>query len=362
MTPRAPAVVAVLALLCAPGAGAEAAGPVVAGRDRARIVAPAAAPIEPYENAGYRLRRVEGAWEVEVVASPLGSSSPFEAPASADGVVGKAALRIAAGSATRYEAVSRVLTWVARNIRYDLDRTASQDPVAVLGRRSAYCTGVARLTVALLGALGVEAREVPGWIAGDGREAAFHRWVEVLYPDRGWVFSDPLRSHHFVPATYVRLAGESLTSSDGDALEGRILGRDRRLDEVDLSPLGAEGVGLRANESRRRAAAVKVEVPGARGGWSRLEGGGLRRDLGLDVETAAFVGLAPGEYDLRVWTLDGWLYRRTVVLRGAERRVLHLTPTEVLRWTTGPLASADPHRWSPRLEPTLSPIRGDRRP
>jgi transglutaminase-like putative cysteine protease len=89
-----------------------------------------------------------------------------------------------------------------------------QDAPTVLRRRTAYCTGTARLAVALLTAVGIEAREVPGYVyasaGSDDVRPGFHRWIEVRYPDRGWAFSDPLASQHFVPATYLRLAAESL--------------------------------------------------------------------------------------------------------------------------------------------------------
>lgn len=93
-----------------------------------RVLVPPATHVEPYANAGYRLQRLDDAWEVEVVASPLGSRFPFSSGGPQRGVVGDLAQRITAGAATRYEAVSRVLAWVARNVRYDLDRHASQTP------------------------------------------------------------------------------------------------------------------------------------------------------------------------------------------------------------------------------------------
>ena len=35
-----------------------------------------------------------------------------------------------------------------------------------------------------------------------------HRWVEVYYPDRGWVFCDPSGKVNFVEATYLLLGLE----------------------------------------------------------------------------------------------------------------------------------------------------------
>ena len=65
--------------------------------------------------------------------------------------------------------------------------------------RRAYCVGFAELAVDLLRRVGISARTVQGILrtdpGADGYEAAiggvYHRWIEVYYPDRGYVFSDP---------------------------------------------------------------------------------------------------------------------------------------------------------------------------
>ena len=58
---------------------------VVAGDDRARILPPAGAVIEPYANAGYRLTLGEaGAAVVEIDLAPLASATPFELPPAGD--------------------------------------------------------------------------------------------------------------------------------------------------------------------------------------------------------------------------------------------------------------------------------------
>ena len=85
----------------------------------------------------------------------------------------------------------------------------------------AYCVGFAELAVDLLGRIGISARTVQGVLAtepgADGYEAklggAFHRWIEVYYPDRGYVFSDPLASVNGVDARYVRILAARLDPS-----------------------------------------------------------------------------------------------------------------------------------------------------
>ena len=194
---------------------AAAQGIAVVGADAARVRVPEAVVVAPYANAGYRLRLQDGEAFVEVSLAPLGSRDPFTLPPSgrnAEGPVATLARSVTAGATSRYEAVSRLLAWVGRHVAYELDRSVPQDAVSTLDRRSGYCTGIARLTVALLLAVDIPAREVAGFVAAPagGVPAGFHRWVEVRYEDVGWVFSDPLVSHHYVPATYVPLASETL--------------------------------------------------------------------------------------------------------------------------------------------------------
>jgi hypothetical protein len=280
------------------GAGAT----VVAGRDRASILPPAGAEVAAYENFGYRLRVIDSVAEVEVDLAPIDSTAPFAPPRSEPGAPEATLARaITAGSRSLHEAVSRVLAWVAGNVRYELAREAPQDSRSVLARRSAYCTGFARVSVALLDALGIEAREVAGYVVGDVPgvdRSGFHRWIEVRYPDRGWVFSDPLASHGFVPASYLRLASEHLASaSPGQAL---LLRRADGITAIDTRPGTTAAVRVRANDDTRRAAALAIALDSGRDGEAVLEGAGYRRKLALLGGRGTFVGLEPGSYRLQV--------------------------------------------------------------
>lgn len=299
-------VLALAALWSAGAAGAQPAR-VVAGRDLATVVPPPGAAVEAYANAGYRLTiNGDGSATIEVDLAPLRSRTGF-VPALDDGVapeVGKLAVALTAGARDRYDAVSRVLEWVRANVGYHLDRGLDQSPEAVLGRRTAYCTGYARLAVALLTAIGIEAREVPGYVfegLPGGPPAGFHRWIEVSYPDRGWVFSDPLASHHFVPATYLRLADDRLV---GEPSPGRLVDRIDDTLDVDVRfwtfGAGAGTVRLRANDDQRRAAALALRLEPGVDGEAYLEGGGVTRRLELPGGRGVFVGLEPGSYELRV--------------------------------------------------------------
>lgn len=313
----APLAVVLAALPAAAGAGVA-----VGGRDQSRILVPRGARVDDYANAGYRLSRRGEEVYVEVDAAPLGSAAPFAPPrrAAGEAAAGDPVARLAraqtVGATRRYEAVSRILGWVSRNVEYRFDRRQPQSPAAVLERRSGYCTGVARLTVALLAAVGVEAREVAGYVADDGsgaRARGYHRWIEVYYPDRGWVFSDPLTSHHYVPATYVRLASPELAIDRG--LEGLLLERHDGIATLDLHPQSAPGVAARRNSARQLAASLSIRVEGTAGtGEVVLFGSSTLYRHPLVDGAATFVGLEPGRYQLRLRLPGGGLLRQGVEL------------------------------------------------
>ena len=322
-----PGFVVALGLALALPAAARPQALALAGSDRVRLQLPAAGLVESYQNAGYRLQVSGGVATVEVSLAPLRSRQSFALPAPpAADPLAVLARGVATGSRTRYEAVTRVLVWVARNVAYDLDRQAPQDALAVLARRRGYCTGVARLTVALLQALDIPAREVPGFLVAPAAAtipAGFHRWVEVRYDDVGWVFSDPLLALHYVPATYVRLASEALVP-EPESTPGRLLGRqDQRL-PIDLLAEAPARVTVRRNDGARRSAALQVTVGGATAGRAVLEGSGVRRVRALDHGESTFVGLEPGSYLLRVEVEGAPPRLKRVILRDRVWGSVHL--------------------------------------
>jgi len=352
----AAATAAALSLLGIPSAAAAQAVAYV-GSDRVRLELPAGGLVEGYGNAGYRLRVDGGTATVEVDLAPLRSRQPFALPAAAAAAdaIPTLARAVAVGAATRYDAVTRVLQWVGRNVAYDLDREEPQGAAAVLARRSGYCTGIARLSVALLQSLGIPAREVPGFLvapAGAQLPAGFHRWVEVYYDDVGWVFSDPLLALHYVPATYVRLASESLLPA-AEQLPGRLLSRDDRRVAVDLFAEASPQVTVRRNDVVRRAGALRVTIVGAPTGRAVLEGVGSRRVRVLDRGESTFVGLEPGSYLLRVEVDGASPSLKRVILRDRVWGAVHLPAPAALE----PIAPAYPSppfpsQQSPR--PTVS--------
>ncbi len=210
------------ASLAAGASGAEQIATYRAGGADARL-------FDQYDNDGYSLAVVtagDGSVElrVRVSDSPLESRAPFPTGNTRDAALPPAPERdtfaadLAKGSATQAEAVRRILLAIARDVAYDPDRLRNQDPAAVFSSKRAYCVGFAELAVDLLRRVAIPARTVQGILRTDpGTDryepaigGAYHRWIEVHYPDRGYVFSDPRASINGVDARYLPFDRRSL--------------------------------------------------------------------------------------------------------------------------------------------------------
>lgn len=229
---RSPAAGVARALLLA----ASLAGAVASGDELAVYRAVGAEPglFDQYDNDGYSLgvtRAGDGTLElsVRVSAAALASRAPFPAAAPRDATLPPAADRDAWASAlvgdarTEAEAVSRILEGIAASVRYDADRSRRQDPGTVFASRRAHCVGFAELAVDLLRRAGLTARTVQG-VLRTGPEAegydshiggVYHRWIEVYYADRGFVFSDPSASINGVDARYIPFGRRALERPRG---------------------------------------------------------------------------------------------------------------------------------------------------
>ncbi len=122
---------------------------------------------------------------------------------------------LVSGARREEDAVSSIFDWIEDHVQYDADRRRPQDPGSVFASKRAYCIGFAELAVDLLRRAGISAETVQGVLAGSPGEpgyqkaisGAYHRWVRIFYPDRGWRFADPLLSRRgAVDARYVPFA------------------------------------------------------------------------------------------------------------------------------------------------------------
>ena len=133
--------------------------------------------------------------------------------------------QITRGSVYAHEAANAVLSWIADNLTFDTSITIPSDAVSALRYHKAYCVGYSNLAVAMLRAAGIPARVAhgylpPGYEWGFSKDywgvkvndGGFHAYLEIYYPDTGWVFSDAEHSHHFVDPFHIilRLDGVSM--------------------------------------------------------------------------------------------------------------------------------------------------------
>lgn len=219
---------------------------------------------EQYDNDGYALEVAAGPdgsldLVVRVSDAPLTSTAPFPTGAPRDPGLPASperdafTARAVEGSRTQAEAVRRVLLAVASEVRYDPDHARRQDPQAVFSSRRAYCVGFAELAVDLLRRAGITARTVQG-VLRTGPEnpsyepaigGAYHRWIEVFYPDRGFVFSDPERSINGVDARYIPFSTRALARPR--ALEIRLTGLSG---ELNYDPIKAGDTTLKVRSAR----------------------------------------------------------------------------------------------------------------
>jgi hypothetical protein len=128
------------------------------------------------------------------------------------------AVEIVKGSRFAHEAANSILSWIADNLTFDASITVPKDALSALRYKKAFCVGYSNLAVALLRAAGIPARIAhgylpPGYEWGFSKDywgvkvndGGFHAYLEIYYPDTGWVFSDAEHSHHFVDPFHIIL-------------------------------------------------------------------------------------------------------------------------------------------------------------
>ena len=117
-----------------------------------------------------------------------------------------------------HDAANAILSWIADNLTFDTSITVPIDALSALRYKKAYCVGYSNLAVAMLRAAGIPARVAhgylpPGYEWGFSKDywgvkvndGGFHAYLEIYYPDTGWVFSDAEHSHHFVDPFHIIL-------------------------------------------------------------------------------------------------------------------------------------------------------------
>lgn len=138
--------------------------------------------------------------------------------------------KLTGGVKTQFDAVQKVVSWVVDHVRY-VNPPVQYDALYALQTGKGNCQNYSHLTAALLRNTGVPVRIVNGvtmnqpfnvswekgtltFKMGQGR----HSWVEVWYPDLGWVPYDPQNMQFFISNRFVRIevgVDNNETKNDG---------------------------------------------------------------------------------------------------------------------------------------------------
>lgn len=144
---------------------------------------------------------------------------PSEQVQSEDPSLKDLSAELVKGAKTEGEAVTRIMHWIVDHLHYTLE-PAGYDALTTKREGKGNCQNYSHLTMALLRAAGIPARLVRGrtlgkswevdedngkrrWTAkwGEGR----HAWLEVYYPDQGWLMYDSQAYHQFVSTRFIRI-------------------------------------------------------------------------------------------------------------------------------------------------------------
>jgi transglutaminase-like putative cysteine protease len=111
---------------------------------------------------------------------------------------------IAHNRPTRYEQAAAIEAYLSQNYRYSLDvpTAAEAHPLNefLFTRKTGYCEHYATAMVIMLRTIGIPARLVTGFLATEWneygnyflvRQQDAHAWVEVHFPQSGWISMDP---------------------------------------------------------------------------------------------------------------------------------------------------------------------------
>ncbi|MDD3147752.1 MAG: transglutaminase-like domain-containing protein, partial [Candidatus Riflebacteria bacterium] len=129
---------------------------------------------------------------------------PFMSTAGIPPRVHSLAESLASGSKTISQSVNRAMNFIQRQCSYSLEQPdyGNTDPVDffLFDYKAGSCEHFASGLVLILRAMGIPARPVNGYTMGDWndvgkfytvRQGHAHTWVEVFFPNSGWVPYDP---------------------------------------------------------------------------------------------------------------------------------------------------------------------------
>ncbi len=128
----------------------------------------------------------------------------------------KLARKLTENAQTEYEAVTKILNWIADNIKYTYN-PPQFDALWTLKTRKGNCQNFAHIAIALLRASGIPSRVVGGltlreqWKIPLGKNFLVqsmgqggHAWIEIYFPDLGWLSYDPQQSKQFTSSRHIK--------------------------------------------------------------------------------------------------------------------------------------------------------------
>ncbi len=134
-----------------------------------------------------------------------------------DPEIASLASSLTASANTEYAAVSSILNYVADNIKYTYN-PPKYDAIYTLKTRTGNCQNFAHLSIAMLRSVGIPARIVGGislkepWKVPVDKNSSLvqsmgqggHAWMEIYFPDLGWLSYDPQQSKQFTSSRHIK--------------------------------------------------------------------------------------------------------------------------------------------------------------
>ena len=127
------------------------------------------------------------------------------------------AKKLTAGASSEYEAVTAIMRHVANSVAYAYN-PPKYDALYSLETGSGNCQNFAHLALALLRASGIPGRVVGGYTLKDSWKIPVgsgsslvqsmgqggHAWLEIYFPDLGWLSYDPQQSMQFTSTRHIK--------------------------------------------------------------------------------------------------------------------------------------------------------------
>lgn len=127
------------------------------------------------------------------------------------------AKQLTKNATTLFEVVNSIINFVTDSVKYTYN-PPQYDALYTLKTRTGNCQNFAHLAIALLRAAGVPARIVGGislkepWKVPAGNGATLvqsmgqggHAWLEVFFPDLGWLMYDPQQTKQFTSTRHIK--------------------------------------------------------------------------------------------------------------------------------------------------------------